>query len=323
MNTSKSVDCSNCLVVVTSRSFSNDPLLRERLLARFPQAKFNLVQDRLSPAEFAEWLIPAEAVIVGLDRVDEELLNQCKRLRIIAKYGVGLDNIDLESCRARGVVVGWTGGVNRLSVAEQTVGFMIAMSRNLYQSSILIKSGKWARNGGFQLSGKCVGIIGVGYIGKEVIRLLEPFQCRILVNDIIDQNDYYIQKRLTECSKEDMLREADIVTIHTPLNMDTHHLMNRRTLAMMKPTSFLVNTSRGPVVHQEDLKAALISKTIAGAALDVFENEPPSDQELLGLPNLFCTPHIGGNAREAVRAMGLSAIRHLESFYGIESDPIP
>jgi len=314
------LNCCDSLIVVASRSFSSDPHLRERLLARFPRTKFNLLRDRLSREEFIDWLISAEAVIVGLDRVDGALLDQCKHLKVIAKYGVGLDNIDLESCRARGVAVGWTGGVNRLSVAEQTVGFMIAMCRNLYQSSILMKSGEWVKSGGFQLSGKCVGIIGVGHIGKEVVRLLTPFQCRILVNDIVDQKDYYTQNGIIESTKDEIFRDADIVTIHTSLNEDTYHLVNQRTLAMMKPTSFLINTSRGVVIHQDDLKEALVNKAIAGAALDVFESEPPSDQALLNLPNLFCTPHIGGNAREAVRAMGMSAIQHLESFYGLEGE---
>ena len=140
-----------------------------------------------------------------------------------------------------------------------------------------------------------VGVIGVGHIGKEVIRLLAPFNCRILANDILDQSEFYRANGVVESSKETIFAESDIVTIHAPLTEETRHLVNRNTLALMKNTSFLINTSRGAVVNQTDLKEALISKTIAGAALDVVHTEPlPADNPLWKLPNVIITPHISG-----------------------------
>jgi len=197
---------------------------------------------------------------------------------------------------------------------------MLGLCLNLYETSYRLKSGDWFRKGGFQLSGKTVGIIGVGNIGKEVVRLLKPFNCTILINDIIDQHEYYRANGLIETSKERIFRECDIITIHTPLTTETRNLLNGDSLRMVKKEAFLINTSRGAIINQDDLKEALKSGGIAGAALDVFEEEPPSDKEFLELPNLFCTPHIGGNAKEAVWAMGLSAIRHLENFFEIRGE---
>jgi D-3-phosphoglycerate dehydrogenase len=307
-------------IVVTSTTFSRNEYLRERLLEKFPLAAFNLKGERLRGQRLREFLGNAEGAIVGMELIDEELLKSCPRLRIVSKYGVGMENLNQSACQKYGVTIGWTGGVNRLSVAEITLGLMLGLCRNLHHSSALLKSGRWIPNGGWQLSGKTVGIVGVGHIGKEVVRLLEPFGCRILVNDIVDQNGYYAAHTLTEVSFEEIFRASDIVTIHTPLTAATRHLVNWRTLSLMKPTSFLINTSRGSVVDQAALKEALKAGVIAGAALDVYEEEPPSDEEFLQLPNLICTPHIGGSALESIRAMGLSAIRHLENFYGLNGE---
>jgi D-3-phosphoglycerate dehydrogenase len=194
---------------------------------------------------------------------------------------------------------------------------MLGLCRNIYHSSQLLKSGHWIPDGGRQLSEKTIGIIGAGHIGKEVVRLLRPFSCRILVNDIIDQAEYYATQGMTEVSLEEIFASADIVTIHTPLTTATWHLVNQRTLSLMKSSSFLINTSRGAVVDQQALKDALRSGRLAGAALDVYEEEPPTDTEFLQLPNLLCTPHICGSAVESIRAMGLTAIKHLEDFFGL------
>ncbi|HYR89075.1 MAG TPA: phosphoglycerate dehydrogenase [Terriglobia bacterium] len=309
------------LIAVTSTAFSKDPYLRERLLERFSRSVFNPTGQRLTRQQLKDFLADAEGAIVGLDIVDEDLLSSCRNLRIVSKYGVGLDNVDRHACEQHGVAIGWTGGVNRLSVAEQTLCFMIALCRNLYQTSCLMKSGQWFVDGGWQLTGKTIGIIGMGHIGKEMVRLLAPFACTILANDILNQSEYYRTNGLVESSKEKIFTESDVVTIHTPLTAETRHLVNRKTLSLMRKTAFLINTSRGGVVNQADLKEALISKMIAGAAADVFEEEPPQDRELIELPNFFCTPHVGGNAIEAIRAMGLSAIDHIENFYKDDRQP--
>lgn len=302
-------------VAVTSPSFSQNSALQEEIRRYFPEAKLNLEGVRLKGESLLEYVRGHEALIVGLEPVDVPLLDQCSSLQIIAKYGVGLNNIDLKACEERKIAIGWTGGVNRRSVSEMTLGFMIGLCRNLYPTSNLLKQGTWNKCGGFQLSGKTVGIIGAGHIGKDLAQLLKPFGCRILVNDIIDQSSYYREHGLIEAAKEQIYREADFITIHTPLTELTYRLINEKTIRLMKPTAIVINTARGGIIDEPALKQALLEGRLGGAALDTYEEEPPEDMEFLEIPNLINTPHIGGNAQEAVEAMGRSAIAHLKRFY--------
>jgi phosphoglycerate dehydrogenase-like enzyme len=302
-------------IKATSASFSKHPRLRTALLLAFPDAEFNDDGRKFTRAELICYLKDADGVVLGLEEIDDEVLVACPNIKIISKFGVGLDNLDQRACKKRGITVGWTGGVNKRSVAEMDLCFMLALARNLYSTSINLIAGEWNKNGGFQLSKKTVGVIGLGFTGTEIIKLLKPFECRILGNDIIDKSNLCNELSVKHVSKEMIFAEADFITIHTPLTELTYHLINNDTLASMKQTGFVINTARGAIVNNEDLKRALIDGTIAGAALDVYEQEPPTDTELLQLPNFFCTPHIGGNADEAVMAMGMSAIGHIKEFF--------
>lgn len=298
-------------IAVTSVSFSKNPILRKELLSKFPHSYFNETGEKLEGEKLINFLANAQGALVGLEKITAEVLEKSPNLKIISKYGVGLDNLDLLACEKHQIKIGWTGGVNRLSVAEMALGFMIGASRYLFRTSYQLKQGIWFKNGGFELSGKTVGIIGVGFIGKELIRLLKPFNCRILVNDVIDQKQYYEQNGLVETSKEEIFSTADLISVHTPLNEQTHHLIGRKNLSLMKPTAYIINTARGGIMNRADLKEFLEQKKIAGAAVDVYEDEPCEDLSFLQLENLICTPHIGGNSQEAVLAMGRSAIAGL------------
>jgi len=303
------------LIKVTSPSFSKNPVLQHEISRRPYQVVLNTAGQRLEGKELARYLADADGAIVGLERVTDSLLRSCLRLRAIAKYGVGLDNLDLDACRRRNVFVGWTPGVNRRSVAEVTLGLILSLGHNLFSTSELLKKGTWNKDGGIQLSEKTVGIVGLGNIGKELVTLLAPFKCRVLANDITDLDEYARHNGITLASKKTIFGEADFVTLHLPLTDKTYHLISRRTLSQFRPETFLINTSRGNVVNQHALKEALQARKLAGAALDVYEQEPPSDLEFLTLPNLICTPHISGNAIEAVVAMGRSAIMHLDWYF--------
>lgn len=302
-------------IKATSTSFSKHPRLREALLADFPGAEFNDDGRKYTKQQLIEYLRDANGVVLGLEQVDDEVLAACPSIKIVSKYGVGLDNLDQEACKRRGIAVGWTGGVNRRSVAEMDLCFMLALSRNLYTTSLDLKAGTWNKDGGFQLSGKTVGIIGLGYTGSEIARLLKPFDCQILGNDIIDKSEICAELGIKHVDKDTLFTQADIITLHTQLTDETHHLINTGTLSKMKQSAFVINTARGPIVKHDDLKRALAEGSIAGAALDVYEEEPPTDMALLQRPNFFCTPHIGGNAEEAVMAMGMSAIGHIREFF--------
>ena len=301
-------------VKVSTIAFSKNQSLVSLLQEHFPDAEVNTKGVRMNDDDLIQFFSDADAVIVGLEKITPELLDRLPRLKLIAKYGVGLDNVDLTACSDRGIRIGWTGGVNKRSVAEMALGFMLALCRNLYSTSNQMKQLVWNKSGGFQLSGKTVGIIGLGNIGKELVALLKPFGCNIIVNDIADISIFAAENDLKIVSKSELISNADIISIHTPANSDTLNLFTLNEFRMMKPTSFIINTARGGIIKELDLKIALKEKLIAGAALDVYEPEPPVDRELLEMENLICTPHTGGNAAEAVFAMGESAINHLLSF---------
>jgi phosphoglycerate dehydrogenase-like enzyme len=303
------------IIAVTPPAFCKSDLNRDQLVRPFPNTTFNEKDRYLSESELIDFLQDAEGAIIGRDPVTENVLKSLPKLKIIAKYGVGLDNIDQDALKRHHVKFGWTEGVNSLSVAEMTLGFMIGLCHNTFSRGFALKQNNWQKDGGFQLTGKTVGIIGCGHVGSEVVRLLAPFKCRILVRDIVDKNRFCQEHGATPVSLDEVIEQSDILTLHVPLTDATNNLINESVLRRMKPTAFLINTSRGEVVDQPALKMSLLKGVIAGAALDVFAKEPPTDAEFLSLPNLMVTPHLGGNTLEAVEAMGRTAIEHLKSFF--------
>ncbi|MBI4389187.1 MAG: hydroxyacid dehydrogenase [Nitrospinae bacterium] len=303
-------------VAVTPPPFCKSPVLREELSRLFPDTVFNEKGRYLSEPEMIEFFAGADAVVVGRDPVTDRVLGALPGLKLVAKYGVGLDNVDQDALARRSVTLGWTAGVNKLSVAEMTLCFMIGLFHNIFLCGLALKQNRWLKDGGRQLTGKTVGVVGCGNVGKEVVRLLQPFQCRVLVRDIVDVSGFCRASGSAVTGFDDLLAESDIVTLHVPLTELTRNMIDCRALGRMRGSAFLINTSRGETVDAGALKTALSENRIAGAALDVFALEPPGDQELLTCPNLFATPHIGGNAMEAVEAMGRSAIGHVAKYFG-------
>ena len=312
---SKSIQDFEPKVVVTSISFSKSLVLKKSLLNIFPNSIFNETGQRLTGGKLIKFINNADAAIVGIETIDDSLLKHTHSLKIISKYGVGLDSIDQKSLRNRSITLGWTGGINQRSVSELTLAFMLGLCRNVFTSGFKLKDCTWNKKGGHQLSGKTVGIIGCGHIGSDVVRLLSPFGCNILVNDIVSKEDFCLEQGISEVSLNEVVKRSDVITLHVPLTELTCQMVDESFFQRMRSTAFLVNTCRGEVVNQGSLKNALSKKIIAGAALDVFVEEPPTDVEFLSLPNLMVTPHIGGNSKEAVEAMGRSAIDHLVEFF--------
>jgi phosphoglycerate dehydrogenase-like enzyme len=299
-------------VAVCSRSFSRNPILRAELLSRYTHVTFNETGSQLEGLDLIAFLRGKDKAITSLEHIDDAILSALPELKVIGKYGVGLDMIDLEAMRSHGKHLGWTSGVNRRSAAELTLAFAIVMLRHVMVSNREILAGNWNQLMGGQLTGRTVGIIGCGNIGKDLVRLLSPFQCPILVNDIREYQEFNAEFDLQPVSKEDLLARADVVTLHLPLDDSTRNILSAERLALMKPTAILINAARGGLVDEVALKAMLMEKHVAAAAFDVFAQEPPQDQELLGLPNFLATPHIGGSAVEAILAMGRAAIDGLE-----------
>ena len=303
-------------VAVTPPPICNSSTLRDELSALFPQPLFNDTGRYLTEDELIRFAGEADALLVGRDAITDKVLSALPQLKIIAKYGVGLDTIDQDALKRHSVELGWTAGVNRRSVAELTLSFMLGLCHNVFRSGSALKEGQWVKDGGHLLQGKTVGIVGCGNIGKEVIHLLQPFGCVVWVRDILDRSKFCKETGALEKSLEEVLAGADITSMHVPLTEETRHMIDSTSLGRMQSTAFLINTSRGDVVDQAALKEALLKETIAGAALDVFSQEPPEDEELLACPQLMVTPHIGGNAVEAVEAMARAAFQHLKEYFG-------
>lgn len=299
-------------VAVTSRSFSRHPVLRAELKSLYAHVTFNDAGRSLHGDELVAFLSGHTKAITALERIDDYVLSRLPDLKVIGKYGVGIDMIDREAMRRYGKCLGWTGGVNRRSVAELTLALAIVMLRHVPAAHREVLAGTWRQHVGGQLTGRTVGIIGCGHIGKDLVTLLQPFGCTILVNDIQDYREFYAQYHLHAVDLEDLLARADIVTLHVPRDDSTRNLITERRLALMKPTAILINAARGGLVDEVALREALQNQRLAAAAFDVFETEPPEDQALLKLPNFLVTPHIGGSAQEAILAMGRAAIAGLD-----------
>lgn len=299
-------------VAVCSRSFSRNPVLRAELLARYGNVTFNDAGGSLTGDGLVAFLRNHDKAITALERLDDTILAQLPELKVIGKYGVGLDMIDMAAMRRHGKRLGWTGGVNRRSVSEMVISFAVAMLRHFPAAQREVLMGTWRQHVGGLLSGRTVGIIGCGFIGKDIVELLQPWGCTILVNDILDFPDFYARYGVTPVGLEELLQRSDVVTLHVPLDESTRNMISADRLLLMKPSAILINAARGGLVDEAALKAMLIEKRLAAAAFDVFAVEPPQDVELIALANFLVTPHIGGSAEEAILAMGRAAIDGLD-----------
>jgi len=278
----------------------------------------------LSGKELIEALRGNEKAIVALEPITTDVLDAVPELRVIAKYGVGFDKIDLPALIVRGVSLGWTGGVNRRSVTELVLGFALSMLRKLPEANDAVCNDNWHQVVGRQLSNCTVGIIGCGHVGRDLGRVLRiGFDCKVLAHDIQDHASYYAETGVTPTSLETLLGEADVISVHLPHDVSTMNILNAERLGIMKASAILINTARGGLVDEDALKQMLKAGKLAGAAFDVFACEPPEDQELLDLPNFFATPHVGGSTQESILAMGRAAIDGLDNHRVPEKNLFP
>ena len=295
-------------VAVCSRSFSKNQILRKELEDKYTNIRFNDEGLSLHGESLVKFLQGVTHAITALEIIDNDVLSKLPELKVISKYGVGLDMINMQAMQKHSVKLGWTGGVNRRSVSELVISFAIALLRHVPASHREVLSGTWRQRVGGHLSGRTVGIIGCGHVGKDLVKMLQPFGCPILVNDIKNYDDFYKQYNIKSVGKEELLARSDVVTLHTPLDDSTKNMLTSKMLSLMKSKAILINVARGGLLDEDALKKMLINGRLGGAALDVFSIEPPRDKELLELPNFIVTPHIGGSANEAIIAMGRAAI---------------
>lgn len=305
-------------VFVSSRSFSSNIYLKKKLLSIYPNSSFNTLNRRLTTDEFINLAKNADKVIVALDNIDNKVLRLLPNLKVISKYGVGLDNINLKDLIDYKIKLGWSRGQNTRGVSELVFGFIFSINRDLfnYQNN-LKKLNIFKQITANEISSKKIGIIGFGSIGKDLAKLLSPLKCKIFYNDIrkiTPNNSLHKQKSL-----KFILSNSDIITIHTPLTKKTKNLINMTNINLCKNKSIIINCARGGIINENALYNFLKKNKLASAAFDVFQNEPPKNNKLLKLKNFYCSAHIGGSTSESIKNMGLSAINGLDKFVDIRN----
>lgn len=297
-------------IVVSSRSFCEEEALRRRLLEKFENVTF-LDQADLTEAQLSEALQGADAAIVGRERISSGVLESATQLKLISKYGVGLDNLDLEAMKRRKVKLAWKPGVNSGPVAELSLMMILALLRRVPEDQLLLRSGIWKRSRGEGLRGKTLGVIGCGHVGKKLIELIEPFDCSVLVFDRVEYKDFFKRYSVRFVPLEELLSQSDVISLHLPLTSQTKGMLNAEKLSRMKSSAYFVNTARAEIASEEYLISALREGRLRGLALDVFQEEPVSNSSYFKEPRLLMTPHIGGSSQEAILAMGEAAIEGL------------
>jgi len=300
----------DCRVLVTPTSYAkNDPRLITELQRQVGEVIANQTGRPLSSQDVAELLPGCDGYIAGLDTIDRSALQAADGLQVIARYGVGLDNVDLDAANEKGIIVTYTPGANSASVAELALGLILALARRIPQAVAATRGGEWPRWGGISLEGKTICLLGLGAIGKQVARRLSGFDCRVLAYDPI-QDAAFAQANGIELVPLDVLvGEADFISLHLPLLPETRGLVNTGFLQRMKRGAFLVNTARGELIDEAALVEAVRSGHLGGAALDVFTHEPPgADNPLLSQSEVFVTPHCASHTDGATNAMGWMAL---------------
>lgn len=302
-------------------------LLGSRSFGKFTPKGIKLLEDNgfqvitnpyghaLKEEQLIELMPDISAIITGMDQLTEKVIASSKKLRVISKHGVGIDNIDVKAATKRNIVVSNipTDHEECNAVADFTFSLMLSIARKICEFDKCTKEGKWIKLIGSEVYRKTLGIIGAGAIGKAVIARAKGFSMDILVYDIKENKELIEKFNVKYVDLAYLLSNSDFVTIHIPLNDATNGLINRSELKLMKKSSYLINTARGGIVNEKDLYEVLRDGNIAGAALDVFCAEPPRNNPLLELKNLVATPHVASYTRSSIEAMDVISAENVIS----------
>ena len=304
------MELKECKLLVTPTSYGkNDARLKSEMEDLVGEIVYNPTGKPLKSEEVAELLPGVDGYIAGVDTIDRAALQRADRLKVIARYGVGVDKVDLDAAAELGVIVTNTPGANSVSVAELTVGLLLALARQIPEGAAALRQGLYPRLAGLSLEGKTVGILGLGAIGKELAKRLRGFDCRLLAYDPVPDRGFAEEHGIGLVSLNEVLQFSDFVSLHLPLLPETRGLVNRDFLAGMKRGAFLVNTARGEIIDETALLEALQSGQLRGAALDVFAVEPPPpDSPLLAMKQVISTPHLASQTDSATNRMGWMAL---------------
>lgn len=304
------IDLRSCRVLVTPTSYAKkDPRLITELERQIGEVIYNHQGRPLRAPELVDLIKGVDGYIAGLDEINKNVIQHADRLKVIARYGVGVDAVDLKAAEERGIIVTNTPGANSASVAELAVALILSLARFIPEANQATKSGKWPRYSGSCLVDKTVGLLGFGSIGKATACRLLGFECQIIAYDPYPDTSEAGDIGVRIVPELEVISSADFLSLHLPLTPQTKGMIDELFLRKMKPGAFFINTSRGELVDEDALTNALDSQRIKGAALDVFVKQPPdAGSRLLSHPNLIATPHMGAHTDVAVNAMGWGAL---------------
>jgi phosphoglycerate dehydrogenase-like enzyme len=301
-------------VLVTPRSFRGaDAGSVERLERAVAEVRYNDLGRPLTARELAERLAGVDGLLAGVDEIDAEVFEAAPALRVIARYGVGIDRIDLDAAASHGVTVTTTPGANAAAVAELALALMLALCRDLPRAQRAVRAGAWPSLPGRELGAMTVGLVGLGRVGLRVAELLRGLGAEVLAHDPYAEPSGPVRM----VALDELLAEADLLSLHAPVTAETRGMVDRRLLGALREGALLVNTARGDLIDEAALLWALDEGPLAAAALDALADEPPApDHPLVGRDDVIVTPHIGGQTTEARAAMARVAVEELLTVLG-------
>lgn len=295
------------------RSLANQDAIR--LLESFAdEIVYNDLGVPLRDSEIVERLEGCDGYIAGLDYITADVVRAMPdSVRVISRYGAGIDRVDQTACRERGIILTNTPGVNAIAVCELAFGLMLALARNIPSLNSAVTQGEWPRASGIELAGKSLGIVGLGMIGKKLAIRARAFEMNVLAYDPFFDEAFAKTHMVERCDLDALITRANVLSLHVPLSQQTNGMMNAKRISLMPRGAFLINTSRGGLIDEDAAAEALISGALGGIGLDAFSEEPPVNSRLLGLERVVVTPHTGAHTAEAVRKMGIMSVENLRA----------
>lgn len=310
-------------ILVASQSFGNmsrKPL--DSLIEAGIEVTPNIKKKKFTEEELLETVADYDGIVVGAEPVTRKVMERGKKLKILAKSGVGIDNIDLQAATEKGIFITTTPGTVEHTVADSAFALILALARNISQGDAALRKGQWPRMMGMEVWGKRLGVVGLGRIGKQVVLRARGFNMEILGYDPYPDQAFCSANGVTVTGLSTLLSTSDIITLHAPYTPETENLINADTLALLQPHAFLVNTARGGLIDEAALYQALKNKKIGGAALDCFKKEPPgSDFPFYELDNCVMTPHTAGYSPEANLKSGMLVVENIMAVFTGRTPP--
>lgn len=301
-------------VLITPTSFQKPQNVQAKTMieAFADEIVYNPQSRPLEPDEILQLLDGVDGYIAGLDYITADVISKAPAsLKVISRYGAGVDRVDMEAAKARGIKVTNTPGTNAVAVCELAFGLMLSLARAIPRLDAAVKSGGWPRNSGTELLGKTLGIVGFGAIGRNLGVRAKAFGMNVIAYDPYFNTAFATQHGIAQKSLDEVIAGSDFISLHVPLTKETKHMIDAKAIAGMKDGAFIINTARGGLIDEAAAAEAIKSGKLGGIGLDAYEVEPVTDSPLLGLDNVVMTPHTGAHTNEAVAAMGNMAVENL------------